>query len=154
MHTTHYVARRHLDKGQKIALAIAIEPHFAAEAKKRQEAAGERGAEGGRGRKKETLTGKSPVSDRHKRETTHLAARAVGVSGKLVSAAKAIKAADPARFEKVMQGKLSIARAKKEIRKEADEQERRKARADLSEAMPRGGDVLHGDFREPPITWV
>lgn len=42
------------------------------------------------------------------------AASAVGVSGKLVSAAKAIREADPERFEKVKQGKLSVAKAKKE----------------------------------------
>ena len=30
------LARRHLDKGQKIALALEIEPHFAEEAKRRQ----------------------------------------------------------------------------------------------------------------------
>jgi len=33
------LARRHLDKGQKIAMALEIEPHFAEEARKRQLAA-------------------------------------------------------------------------------------------------------------------
>lgn len=38
--TRDLVERRHLDKGQKIALAVEIEPHFAEEARKRMAAGG------------------------------------------------------------------------------------------------------------------
>lgn len=109
------LARRHLDKGQKIALALEIEPHFAEEAKKRQDAAGQHGKKGGRG--KANPCGKSTSRVLQSRDQ---AAAAVGISGKLVSAAKAIREADPARFEKVKQGKLSVAKAKKEIKAEHD----------------------------------
>ena len=69
------LARRHLDKGQKVALALEIEPHFADEAKKRQEAAGEHGKEGGRGNTK--ACGKSPTRVLPSRDQ---AAAAVGVT--------------------------------------------------------------------------
>lgn len=105
------LSRRHLDKGQKIALALEIEPFFAAEAKKRLATSGP-GIYGG----------KPPAENvpRAVARSRDQAARAVGVSGKLVSAAKAIKEADPERFEKVKQGKLSVAKATKEIRAEQD----------------------------------
>jgi site-specific DNA-methyltransferase (adenine-specific) len=113
------LARRHLDKGQKIALALEIEPHFAEEAKKRQ-------AHGTTAPGK-NASGKCPISVAPARDQ---AAAAVGVSGKLVSAAKAIREADPVRFEKVKQGKLSVAKAKKEIKAEQDKR-------DLAEAQKR-----------------
>jgi len=113
------LARRHLDKGQKIALAIEIEPHFAEEAKKRQAASQLRG------RNTEGVPvfggGKCPTAEKAK--SRDQAAKSVGISGKLVSAAKAIKAADPERFEKVKQGKLSVAKAKKEIKAEQDKRD-------------------------------
>jgi site-specific DNA-methyltransferase (adenine-specific) len=109
------LVRRHLDKGQKIALALEIEPHFAAEAKKRQ-----RGGQGG-----VLLVENVPQA-----KSRDQAADAVGLSGKLVSAAKAIREADPVRFEKVKQGKLSVAKAKKEIKAEQDKR-------DLSAAQKR-----------------
>jgi len=111
------LARRHLDKGQKIALALEIEPHFAAEARKRQAAGGgDKVSEQARAGKGQCpLPGQGQARDQ--------AAAAVGVSGKLVDAAKAIKKADPARFEKVKQGTMSVAKAKKEIKAEQDKRD-------------------------------
>lgn len=80
------LARRHLDKGQKIALALEIEPHFAEEARRRQQSHG--GTAPGR---------KSLVENVPQVKSRDQAAKAVGVSGKLVSAAKAIREADPVR---------------------------------------------------------
>ena len=113
------LARRHLDKGQKIALALEIEPHFAEEASKRRKAT--------EGRPSKLVENVPPVSSVGIKSRDQ-AASAVGVSGKLVSAAKAIREADPVRFEKVKQGKLSVAKAKKEIKAEQDKR-------DLSEAQ-------------------
>lgn len=107
------LARRHLDKGQKIALALEIEPHFAAEARKRMAAGG----------KLEVRQGKEKVPYPEKGQARDQAGKAVGVSGKLVDAAKAIKKADPARFEKVKQGTMSVAKAKKEIKAEQDKRD-------------------------------
>ena len=115
------LARRHLDKGQKIALALEIEPHFAAEAKRKQREHG--GTAPGR---------KSLVENVPQVKSRDQAATAVGVSGKLVSAAKAIREADPARFEKVKQGKLSVARAKKEIKAEQDKRDLSAAQKNVS----------------------
>lgn len=100
------LARRHLDKGQKIALAIEIEPHFAAESEKRLHLSKGRGVKG--------------VENVPQVKSRDQAAAAVGLSGKTVSAAKAIKEADPERFEKIKSGKLSVAKAKKEIKAEQD----------------------------------
>lgn len=120
------LARRHLDKGQKIALALEIEPHFAEEARKRMAAGGgnkvSEHAKAGKG--KSTLPGQGQSRDQ--------AAAAVGVSGKLVSAAKAIREADPVRFEKVKQGKLSVAKAKKEIKAEQDKRDLLSAQKTIS----------------------
>jgi len=107
------LARRHLEKGQKIALAIEIEPHFAEEAKKRQLSTLKQGAK----------PDVENVPQREQARSRDQAAKSVGISGKLVSAAKAIKAADPERFEKVKQGKLSVAKAKKEIKAEQDKRD-------------------------------
>ncbi len=84
--------RRHLDKGQKIALAIDLEPHFAKEAKRRMAAGG------GDKRSKDAKSGVGKSTTPDQAKSRDQAAKAVGVSGKLVSAAKAIKEADPERF--------------------------------------------------------
>lgn len=101
------LSRRHLNKGQKIVLALELEPYFAAEAKKRQ-----RGGQGG-----VLLVENVPQA-----KSRDQAAKAVGVSGKTVSAAKAIKQASPELFEKVKQGKVSIAKATKQLKAEQDKQ--------------------------------
>lgn len=111
--------RRHLDKGQKIALGLEIEPYFAAEAKNRMNAG------------KADPVGKSPTGSGKSRDT---AATAVGVCGKILSDAKAIKKASPERFEKIKQGKLSVARAKKELKAEQDEKALKAAQKNVTEA--------------------
>ena len=118
------IERRHLEKGQKIALGLEIEPHFAEEARKRMaQAPGQpRGAK------------QSAVENVPQQKSRDQAAAAVGVSGKLLSAAKAIREADSVRFEKVKQGKLSVAKAKKEIKAEKDKRDLAAAQARISKA--------------------
>jgi site-specific DNA-methyltransferase (adenine-specific) len=108
------LARRHLDKGQKIALALEIEPHFAEEARRRHDEQAKRNL---------GLPTVEKVPPSGTGKSRDQAAAAVGVSGKLVSAAKAIREADPVRFEKVKQGKLSVAKAKKELKAEQDKRD-------------------------------
>ena len=117
------LARRHLDKGQKIALALEIEPHFAEEARKRQLSTLKQGAS----------ADVENVPQRERARSRDQAAAAVGASGKLVSAAKAIREADPVRFEKVKQGNLSVAKAKKEIKAEQDKRDMVEAQKQISE---------------------
>lgn len=126
--------RRHLDRGQKIALALEIEPHFAEEARKRQkDAGGDRGNQHTGGK----LALKEKVPEAPRPQSRDQAAAAVGVSGKLVSAAKAIREADPERFEKVKQGKLSVAKAKKEIKAEQDKADLSRAQSAVDDAKKR-----------------
>ena len=66
-------------------LALEIEPHFAEEAKKREQAGKGADGSGGRGNKK------NPVENVPQGLKSRDQAAAVGVSGKLVSAAKAIE---------------------------------------------------------------
>jgi hypothetical protein len=116
------LARRHLDKGQKIALALEIEPYFAEEAKKRY---AETVGRPSKSEEKVPQISRAPQS-------RDQAAATVGVSGKLVSAAKAIKEADPERFERVKQGTLSVAKAKKEIKAEQDKRDLAAAQQSVS----------------------
>jgi len=122
------LARRHLNKGQKIALGLEIEPHFAEEARRRMESGRGECGSGGRGNKNPVENVPQGLKSRDQ------AAAAVGVSGKQLSAAKAIRKADPVRFERVKQGTLSIAKAKKEIKAEQDKR-------DLSAAQKTIGDA-------------
>lgn len=110
--------RRHLEKGQKIALGLAIEPHFAEEAKKRQGA-------------RNDIVEIVPQSEQAR--SRDQAASAVGVSGKTLSAAKAIKEAAPEKFQEIIAGKKSVAKAKREVKAEKD-------RAALMEAQKNIGE--------------
>jgi N6-adenosine-specific RNA methylase IME4 len=106
--------RRHLDKGQRIALGIEIEPHFAEELKRNSGT-------------RTDLLGKCPIRSEPARDQ---AARAVGLSGKTLSAAKAIKASAPEKFQEIIDGNLSVAQAKREIK-----------RADHMEKIARAGSI-------------
>ena len=85
--------RRHLSIGQKVALAVEIEPFFAEVAEKRLHLA--------KGRGIKAVEKVPQVKSRDQ------AAAAVGLSGKTVSKAKAIKAASRKLFNLVRQGKIS-----------------------------------------------
>lgn len=102
--------RRQLDPSQRAAVAVEIEPMFAAEAKKRALIGN---AAGGRSKSKVNLpeTKKEP-------QARDQAASVVGVSGKMVSDAKAIKKNNPEAFERIKSGEVTVHEAKKEIRGE------------------------------------
>ena len=98
--------RRQLDPSQRAAVAVEIEPMFAAEAKERKD----------KGRPKD-----HPVNlpeDKNKGDARDKAASVVGVSGKMVSDAKAIKKNNPEAFERIKSGAVTVHEAKKEIRGE------------------------------------
>jgi site-specific DNA-methyltransferase (adenine-specific) len=65
------------------------------------------------------------------------AAAAVGISGKTVSAAKAIKEASPELFEKVKAGTISVAKAKKAIKAETDKKDLVTAKAQIDDEKQR-----------------
>ena len=85
--------RRHLTSGQKVALAAEIKPMLAEEAKGRQKAAGERGKEGGRGKKK-TLQEKVPEGNPAP-QARDQAAKLTCTNGRYVSDAEAVKEKAP-----------------------------------------------------------
>lgn len=105
--------RRHLNQGQKIALGLEIEPYFAEEARRKK-------AHG------LTAPGRTLVANVPQAFNGRLpkardqAAQVVGISGKTLSAAKAIKAKAPEKFAEVIQGRKSLARAQRELRAEDD----------------------------------
>jgi N6-adenosine-specific RNA methylase IME4 len=100
--------RRHLTASQKAACAVEIEKQFAGEAQKRQ-------AHGLTAPGK-TLSAKlhEPLAGRSDEQ----AGQMLGVSGRYVSDAKAIKEKAPAIFAQVQSGAKSIPQAKKELRHE------------------------------------
>jgi hypothetical protein len=98
--------RRHLSTSQKAALAAEIEPMFAEAAKARMVA---------------TLKQNTVLANLPKREddTIHAreqAAAAVGVSGRGVGDAKAVKRESPELFERVKAGEITVHAAKQEIK--------------------------------------
>ncbi len=101
--------RRHLTRNQKIALGIELEPHFAAEAKKRQ-------AHGLTAPGKTLVENVPQASKPPEMKSRDQAAAAVGVSGKTISKVKAIKARAPEKFQEIVAGKKTVARVEKEIR--------------------------------------
>ena len=107
--------RRNLTSYQRAELALKLEPLIAEKAKERQQGAGARGIEGGRGRKK-TLPQKS-AEGFSSRETRTQVAQAAGVSHDTIHKAKVIKeqASEPVKRD-LRQGKTSINKAYQQVR--------------------------------------
>ena len=96
------IRRRHLDAGQKAMVATALEPMYAEAAKERMLAG------------KKDPTENLPEGSRHENESREKAAKAVGVSGKSVSTAKALKRDTPDLAAKVAAGEMTLNAADKE----------------------------------------
>lgn len=101
--------RRHLSTSQKAALAAEIEPMFAEAAKARQVAT------------QNNDTGRAAAANLpHLIQDTgrarEQAAAAVGVSGRVVGDAKAVKRESPELFERVKAGEITVHAAKQEIK--------------------------------------
>jgi len=101
--------RRHLTSGQKAALAVELEPFFAAEAKERQVATQLQG----KSKDGEPVFGEGKNSLTEKGQARDQAAAAVGANGRYVSDAKRLKREAPQVFEQVKSGEISIPEAKK-----------------------------------------
>jgi hypothetical protein len=118
--------RRHLTSAQKAALAVKIEPMFAAESKKRQQAAGGNHNPEGRNQHTEeelrTVNKKiyQPTNNepkKRKEQALQQAAKALNTNHVYVSQAKKIEKESPETFELLLEGKVSMKDASKEIRK-------------------------------------
>lgn len=101
--------RRHLTPSQAAMVATEALPLLEAEAAARQQAAGARGGEGGRGHRKPSAQACAKGSRRERSDER--AAALFGTSGRYVSDAKAIKARSPALAEEVRRGTMTIPEA-------------------------------------------
>ena len=103
----HNGLRRHLTPSQKAAVAVELEPFYAAEAKARQ-------ADNARRHNAPNSAIVRPSEP--KRKASEDAAKATGASPRYTQDAKAIKTASPEVFEKVKQGTVTVSKAKKQVR--------------------------------------
>lgn len=104
--------RRHMGKSALAAVAAELEPHFAADAKRRQKQHG--GTAPG---KPKTLPEKVPEVKKGDGDARKAAAVSVGVNDRYVSDAKKVKAEAPEVFERLKAGKITLQDAKREVAK-------------------------------------
>ena len=104
------VKRRHLDVGQRAAIALRALPLFAAAAAARQREAGRRGGEGGRGRKKPLPQDRAKGNSRAPTSAA-LAAKTVGVSARSVENFKWLTSTAPDLARQVEVGAQRLSRA-------------------------------------------
>jgi hypothetical protein len=97
--------RRHMGKSALAAVAAELEPHFAADAKRRQI----------RKPKAESVVEKVPQQNLGKAREE--AAKSVGVNDRYVSDAKKVKTEAPEVFERLKAGKITLQDAKREVAK-------------------------------------
>lgn len=97
--------RRHMGKSALAAVAAELEPHFAADAKRRQI----------RRPKAESVVEKIPQQTSSKAREE--AAKSVGVNDRYVSDAKKVKTEAPEVFERLKAGKITLQDAKREVAK-------------------------------------
>jgi ParB-like chromosome segregation protein Spo0J len=100
--------RRHMNKGALAAVAAELEPHFAADAKRRYEATV--------GRPKKSVEKVPQISERQPKAREE-AAKSVGVNDRYVSDAKKVKQEAPEVFERLKAGKITLQDAKREVAK-------------------------------------
>lgn len=124
----HNDLRRHMTASQKAAVAVDLEPFYAAEAKARQAAAG---PASGKGRKPTACGNRATTAPSKARES---AAKATGASPRYTQDAKAIKTASPAVFDAVKQGTVTVSKAKKQIRHAREAAELSDAQAQVTDA--------------------
>ena len=130
--------RRHMGKGALAAVAVELEPHFAADAKRRQQQAGK---DHGRGQK---LPEKVPEAISPKKgdgDARKAAAVSVGVNDRYVSDAKKVKAEAPEVFERLKTGKINLQDAKREVAKKPTDDWRKDER-DRQERCEGGATVI------------
>lgn len=95
--------RRHLTASQRATIGVELLPMLEADARERQ-----RGGQGG-------VLLREIIPQANGGKATDQAGTIVGVSGRYVSDAKAIKDEDPELFEQIRAGDLNIAQAKREL---------------------------------------
>jgi hypothetical protein len=97
--------RRHMNKGSLAAVAAELEPHFAADAKRRQI------------RKPKAASVVEKIPQQTPSKAREEAAKSVGVNDRYVSDAKKVKTEAPEVFERLKAGKITLQDAKREVAK-------------------------------------
>jgi 16S rRNA G966 N2-methylase RsmD len=144
--------RRHLNGTQRALLGKQLEALYAAEAKERQLAAGARGREGGRGRKK---TVEQKVSQgKREEQAREKAAKAARTNPAYISMLKKIEAEAPAVYAKIVAGEIDLPKARRLVQQAKAEQRLEAAKLIERPAIERvdlrvcGMDELLGDVGE------
>lgn len=104
--------RRHLDSSQLAMVAAELLPYLEAESKVRQEQAGERGKEGGRGKTKPLAQDCAKGFSSGDGKAAAQAAELMGTSTRYVEEAKKLKRDAPELAAKVRDGELTLPQAK------------------------------------------
>lgn len=97
--------RRHMGKSALAAVAAELEPHFAADAKRRQV------------RKPKTNSVVEKIPEQKRALAREEAAKSVGINDRYVSDAKKVKTEAPEVFERLKAGKITLQDAKREVAK-------------------------------------
>jgi hypothetical protein len=108
--------RRHMNKGSLAAVAAELEPHFAADAKRRQ------------ARKPKAESVQEKIPEQKRAQAREEAAKSVGVNDRYVSDAKKVKTEAPEVFARLKAGKITLQDAKREVAKKPTDEWRKDER--------------------------
>lgn len=134
--------RRHMNKGALAAVAAELEPHFAADAKRRQI----------RRPKSESVVEKVPQQT--SRKAREEAAASVGVNDRYVSDAKKVKQEAPDVFERLKAGKITLQDAKREVAKKPTDDWRQDERARQADVQSGLTVVANASADKNLIAWA
>ena len=134
--------RRHMNKGALAAVAAELEPHFAADAKRRQI----------RKPKPESVVEKVPQQT--PRTAREEAAASVGVNDRYVSDAKKVKQEAPEVFERLKAGKITLQDAKREVAKKPTDDWREDERSRQAEVQSGLTVVANASADKNLIAWA
>lgn len=148
------LARRHLTVSQRACYATDIEPIFAADARRRQQAAAEMTHQKlGRKTNEDMLV---PISEQASAKAVVQAARACKVGKQAVSTAKRVRARAPELFEQVKAGSLTLEEANREVGGRERETKRNEADARRLSVLPDISErarCIHGDMEAVLAEW-
>jgi 16S rRNA G966 N2-methylase RsmD len=141
------LARRHLNPGQLAAVSLKIEKFEAERAARRQRdagaAQGDRGKEGGRGKKKPLEANLPQGVSKRQLQAREKAAKATGASARNVQYYKKLAAEAPALAEEVLKGTRTLHAA---MRQHTENQRKAELTTTPPADLPAG--LFVGDFRE------
>lgn len=142
--------RRHMNKGALAAVAAELEPHFAEDAKRRQQKAGK---EHGRGQKVVEKV-PQPIDAKPSPKARAEAAKSVGVNDRYVSDAKKVKQEAPEVFEKLKAGKITLQDAKREVAKKPTDDWRKDERERQEDVKAGSTVVANASADKNLIAWA